>query len=385
MTIFIQGWDRRFYGEAGGGRIKVQESRQKFRLSDIALTYVGAIVGAGFASGQELVRFFAVHGQKGFYGIALSALLLGVFPAEAVRLFGQPPGSGRGVLRYSLAAYESYLWIYLFGGLCVMLSGSRMVFGEYLGLSPEIGGIVMGAGIALTLLGKTQAFLRVNGVLVPFLIIVGLYVCAVAFLNSPVESLACLGATLNGVSLVPESWIASSILYVSYNLPLGMTVLMTVGGSKRRLTQSALLGVAWLSAMMFMFLAAILRQGPDVIAEEAPMLRMASDLGPLIGYVYATAMWIAMFTTALAETHGLIQGLFKRVNIPFQISIIAVLGTAYPLSRYGFSEMVAKVYPLLGYLALPFTVLIAVNAVASISLRPQASSGARPHRQLYQP
>ena len=36
----------------------------------IGLTYIGTVVGAGFASGQEIFRFFVVFGSNGFWGLS---------------------------------------------------------------------------------------------------------------------------------------------------------------------------------------------------------------------------------------------------------------------------------------------------------------------------
>lgn len=41
----------------------------------VAATYVGAVMGAGFASGQEIQQFFANFGYWGILGIVLSACL----------------------------------------------------------------------------------------------------------------------------------------------------------------------------------------------------------------------------------------------------------------------------------------------------------------------
>ena len=35
-----------------------------------ALALLGSVVGAGFASGREIVRFFAAHGAMGFVAVA---------------------------------------------------------------------------------------------------------------------------------------------------------------------------------------------------------------------------------------------------------------------------------------------------------------------------
>ena len=38
---------------------------------------VGAVVGAGFASGQEIYSFFNVYNENGLVGIIISSILLG--------------------------------------------------------------------------------------------------------------------------------------------------------------------------------------------------------------------------------------------------------------------------------------------------------------------
>ena len=39
---------------------------------------IGTIIGAGFASGQEIFSFFNVYGKNGLLGIAVSNLLMGI-------------------------------------------------------------------------------------------------------------------------------------------------------------------------------------------------------------------------------------------------------------------------------------------------------------------
>ena len=39
---------------------------------------VGAVVGAGFASGQEIYSFFNIYNENGLIGIIISSILLGI-------------------------------------------------------------------------------------------------------------------------------------------------------------------------------------------------------------------------------------------------------------------------------------------------------------------
>ena len=52
----------------------------------VALTYVGAIVGAGFASGQELTRFFVVFKERGLLGTAIAGAIFAMLGALVIFL-----------------------------------------------------------------------------------------------------------------------------------------------------------------------------------------------------------------------------------------------------------------------------------------------------------
>ena len=44
----------------------------------ILFTIIGAIIGAGFASGQEIFSFFYSYGKNGIYGIRLFGSFLDI-------------------------------------------------------------------------------------------------------------------------------------------------------------------------------------------------------------------------------------------------------------------------------------------------------------------
>mgnify|MGYP006903058778 CR=1 FL=1 len=53
---------------------------------NVALMFVGAIMGAGFASGREIWQFFGVFGKQGRVGILLIAVMfvvLGMMTADS--------------------------------------------------------------------------------------------------------------------------------------------------------------------------------------------------------------------------------------------------------------------------------------------------------------
>ena len=68
-----------------------------------ALALLGGVIGAGFASGREIVRFFAAHGAMGFIAVAFAlAALLALFALLPIRLAAEGQTGLSGLCRARL-------------------------------------------------------------------------------------------------------------------------------------------------------------------------------------------------------------------------------------------------------------------------------------------
>ena len=45
----------------------------------VALCIIGTLIGAGFASGQEIMSFFIIYGKKSFWGLVIFTILLSLY------------------------------------------------------------------------------------------------------------------------------------------------------------------------------------------------------------------------------------------------------------------------------------------------------------------
>lgn len=70
-----------------------------------ALALLGGVIGAGFASGREIVRFFAAHGAMGFIAVAFAlAALLALFALLPIRLAAEGQTGLSGLCRAHFGA-----------------------------------------------------------------------------------------------------------------------------------------------------------------------------------------------------------------------------------------------------------------------------------------
>ena len=52
----------------------------------VSFVIIGTIIGAGFASGQEIYTFFNVYGLKGLLGIFISCMLIGIVIYKTLKI-----------------------------------------------------------------------------------------------------------------------------------------------------------------------------------------------------------------------------------------------------------------------------------------------------------
>lgn len=306
----------------------------------IGLTYVGAVVGAGFASGQEVWQFFGKYGSFGLLGIAIGSVLfffLGYLTLETGRSHINgiksladliyPPWFGDFLAAISLA--------FLVVSLGLMLSGAATLGSSWLG-GPKIvySGLTLMA-ILLIVYGGATWVVRINTILIPYLLIVTL-VIAVNFIGRyPVHKGPVHGSL----------WFLSALLYVSYNIFTGILVLLGLGDQlhgKRDSLLAAGVGAAILGLLLFLehrILVAL-----SVIG-QLPMVDAARLAHEKLGHLYGISLWVALFTTGIAVVYALAQRLGNWWLFP-------ALAVGLLVSFGRFDTLIALLYPVIGILGL---------------------------------
>ena len=178
--------------------------------------YLGAVIGAGFASGQEIVQFFVRYGPEGAKGVLLAMLLFAICGGMLLYVaHGQKAANYQDILRYLLGknlgrAIDFLLAIFLFLGISTMLSASGAVFYEHLYLPKSLGIFLAGMLIIVLLMTGKKGLILSYNILVPvkIILLLSISVYAAFFLEGQTQDSYVLASQ-------PEaswSWIISSIL-----------------------------------------------------------------------------------------------------------------------------------------------------------------------------
>lgn len=330
----------------------------------VVATYVGSIIGAGFASGQEIMQFFIVFGDSALSGIVLSGVLFAYLGAVTLYLASDLMTSSYKKLYLFLLGLRASSFMdlvslfMLAGGLGIMLAGSGAVFSEHLEL-PGRAGILLAAVITwLVIICGLQGVLTIYAFLVPLKIAAIVMICLWSLVTGCSHS-----AAVEGTKDVAGNWVWSAMLYVSYNMILTVAVLSSLGSTinKKEGVVSGVVGGLGLGLTAGIITVAGLAQYPEILAYQVPLLFLAQQAGPLWQKFLGVLIWLAILTTAIANAHGFASRLAPPNSRQYKLIGSVIVLLAVPLSGFEFTKLVKTVYPFFGYagLVLFFSLLVA--------------------------
>ncbi|HEY8394702.1 MAG TPA: hypothetical protein VIK92_07895 [Thermaerobacter sp.] len=342
----------------------------------IASAYIGTVVGAGFASGQEVLRFFTAYGPWGTVGLLGVTALLAAFGVVVMRLGAESRAESHREIMHAaggrwLGSFADWVITgFLFAGTAVMMAGSNAIAREQLGWPGWVGSAAMAVASIVTVLFRLRGVTLVTSVVAPLLLVSALAVSTAAVLArggpAPVQAAPVTGAA--------PFWPLAALLYASFNLVLAMPVLAPLGAEARDphvLLRGGLLGGAGLGLAALAIHMALAAGLPATARYEVPMLALARQWGPVAGTVYAVAMWLEIYTTAVTSLYGVAARARSPRRRGFAGAVLLFGALAFSLSFLGFARLVQRLYPLVGYLGLVILGALALRAAR----RAPASAG----------
>lgn len=349
------------YALGGGGPVWLRVSR----ILALASVEIGALVGAGFASGREVHEFFVRHGAGGRVGIALFALLLALLGGlllEAARRGGtrsyreltlRLAGGRAADLADPLVAFALFL------GLGVTTAGAGALFAS-VGWGNRIVGVGLSALLtAIVTWRGARGVVAANAAIVPVLILLLLVVAGRPGLGG------AAGWHLGAHALAGPAGRASA-LYFLYNGLLAVVLFASLGGRARPSLDgwlAAALAALVLGLMAMAVYEALVRH-PDVSQAELPLLVLASRRGPVLGSAYALALAGALLTTAVGNAFGLVARIGG--GRPDGRVVVAIVGAGAALALVGFTPLVRYGYRLVAVVGAAYLAALVLGALARL-------------------
>jgi uncharacterized membrane protein YkvI len=322
---------------------------------NIAAIYIGTIIGAGFASGREIIDFFGVYGYKGIWGALIAGGLFSFLGTYFLIKVHEKKINGYKELIYYIfgkklgLVIDTLITLSLFLGFCIMLAGSGTIFRDQLKLSYELGVYIMAGLCFFIFIFSIKGVSLINSILVPMLVIGIIFLGAMVVVK---EGLTL--SNVNGITLTKNgNWLISSVLYVSFNSLLMIVVLLSllpIVSDRKTAIKGGLTGGIVLGILIVFILVPMLILYTDVSSLEIPMLKVCDHVGKSYKTLYSFILWIAMFTTSIANGFGFIERVSNGKNNVLLSAIFCIL--SIPFAKIGFSKLVSTVYPVFGYLGI---------------------------------
>jgi uncharacterized membrane protein YkvI len=332
----------------------------------IGAAFIGVIVGAGFASGQEILQFFTSFGFPGIIGSVIATALFAFIGMNLTQLGSRlQTDSHKDVIyhicgRYLGVIVDAIITFFLFGVTVVMFSGAGAIFEQQFGLPSMVGGLFMAVITIASVMLNVQKVIALISSITPFLIVLVLVITGYSLFSFDPNSID-IEAALAKTSPAASNWLLGSLLYVSYNIAAGAAMLTVMGGTikdQKVAGWGGIIGGVGLGLIILMINVSMLTQIDKVADVPMPMLTIANEMSPIVGILMSIVLLGMIYNTAVGMLYAFSARVVKPDQPKFKAFVIIFGLIGFASSFVGFIKLVGTLYPVMGYLG--FTLIVAI-------------------------
>lgn len=331
-------------------------------IFQISAVFIGTVVGAGLASGQEITNFFTTYGYKSFIGLLFCSLIyifIGCLIIKISTTFNL--NSYNELIKLVSPGYfgkvtDLCTTVFLISSSAIILAGSGALINQFFGFSRWIGILIISLFSILILLRNTKGLIEVNSFIVPSLTIV---ICTIFLLYIIFSNNTISITSIKGVAYNKNFWFFSAILYGGFNILTCSGVLVPLSKEIKDtfcLNTGLILGVIVLTVLSCMINFMLMVNIPYIFKYEIPLLYIASRFSTLLQAMLMIIIWLEMFSTEIADIYSVSKTLESTFKISYKKSIFIILFIAIPISQIGFSKLIKFLYPAFGAVSIVFMI-----------------------------
>lgn len=352
------------------------------RSLKIASAFIGIVVGAGFASGQEILQYYTSYGYWGLGGVLVATALFGYIGMILTRLGSRMQTTSHEDVVYRISGkwlgkvIDYTLILTLFGILVVMIAGAGSIFSQQFDLAPAFGRTLMIILVIVTIMMNVKKVITVISSITPFLIlmVVGIAIYSVATMNG---SFASLDPVAREQLSATPNWLLSAINYVSLAIALGASMSLVMGGAEKDekvAARGGLIGGLGFGFLILLSYVAIFAKVDVVGGADLPMLAIGDNISPVLGIIMAIVIFAMIYNTAVSMLLSFSARFTEIGTKKFRIFVIIAGLVAFALSFLGFTALVNWFYPAVGYLGLLLVGALILADIRKVGKKTKATS-----------
>lgn len=316
-----------------------------FYIFKCSMLILSVVIGAGLASGQEVVTSFA---QYGFVSLFFLIFLFFLF------FYGLNLFLKFGNINYSVdfvrnnkffKVFEAVsLIIFLIIGSAMLACVDELLNEVVYDFHFPLWGLLSIFLSSFILVFGLKTLLNISTYLVPCMIIGIVFVCikssSVSTLSPPTFS-----SDFFNVGIL----FLSTISYGCCNLVLSNKFIFTLG---KKLTSKQIKRISFTVALILTLLIGLIAISVLIndnikIYEDLPLLHMSFMISKGIGYFFSAIILISILTTLFASQYSFNEILGMKIRNKLLVFIISIT-SFFTISLFGFGEIVKYLYPIIG-------------------------------------
>ena len=315
---------------------------------------IGTLIGAGFASGQEIYVFFYQYVINGIFGMIISSILLGFVTYKVLYICKENKVTNYKSFfnifikkKKQLDIFNTIINIFILITFYIMIAGFGAYFEQQFGISSLLGSILLAFICYFVFLRDISGLIKVNQYIVPLLIgsllIIGIFV---------IDAKNILEISHYVSENNSWKWILDSILYGSYNTILFIPVLIALRNlvsSQKQQCMVSILTTIFIIILSFIVFFMLTKIDVNIQNLEMPAVYIASKISSVFRYMYGFIILSSILTTSISLGTSLLENIVQDKKKYKQYAIFICV-SAILVSNIGFSNLVNLLYPIFGYI-----------------------------------
>lgn len=329
----------------------------------VAASFVGIVVGAGFASGMEALQYFVAYGTNGFFGVILASVTM-LFAATAFMTFGSYfLAREHNEVFYNVTSKPAAFIMDWSAVACMFSVGFVMFAGAGSNLQQAfewpiwVGAVAMLALMLIVGRFDVDKVSSVIGWATPLLVMFVLIGSIYSFTQVDVSWSEVGNYAQQEVARADGTpyWWLGALNHTGLNALCGVSMALVMAGDEFDTKSSrfgGILGGVIYAVMLALLVASLLIQVESVNGTDMPLLAVIDNVDPVLGFIMTWVIFLMVFNTCLGMFYALAKRLTRKNPQRFYPTYAIACVVGFGLSFAGFQPLVNSLYPILGYLGL---------------------------------
>ncbi|GEC98207.1 membrane protein [Kocuria varians] len=326
------------------------------------------MVGAGFATGQEVIQYFVSFGIWGLAGALVAGILMITAGAVIINigsyfLADEHLGVFRSVSAPVVSRFlDITVSLTLLAMGIVMLAGAGSTLEQQFGLPAWLGSLIMVVLVMLTGLLDVNKVTNIISAVTPVIFVAVIVAFVYTLMQLPVDLGAMSDLAAQADSPVSPWWL-SAINYTCMALMLGVSMSLMIGGNTldpRDAARGGLLGGIVYTILLCMNAFALLVNFDAVGDADVPMLKLFDSMHPLASIAMVFVTFVMIYNTTISMFYALGRRVTVNHRNRYVPVFLGICALGYVISLVGFGTLMSVVYPVIGYVGMVLVVVMFV-------------------------